>query len=231
MSERIFENVNQVVTFLADELGLSVAYNTVNAHANTSPRKLTHRRGHRGTFTLAAVLDYVWKFHADKLDRGVREQWFADKRVRVETASSSADDRASADARLKAVQAERAELKLQAERGLVTPTADVERELGARARAFRIGLESFGQDNAARISELFGADAAVARELCAVLGVEEDRAQVVMDFMLDRAESFGRWWMPRVEQFLDAYATGTWFTEQMRERWEAMEAGGGRDEQ
>ncbi|WP_019999175.1 hypothetical protein [Halodesulfovibrio aestuarii] len=213
MAGEIFENANQVFRYIVDKLHCQVSYNTVKKAIEDG--KITKRRG-RG-FTLAAVEAY-----ARTLDKKI-------------SAASPKDDlpltgdneaplaKTKAEAKLKQVQAERAQFLLNKERGKFIPTTVMEAELGQRAKAFKLGLEKFAPDNAVKVAEIFGGAEDTARELCNRLGADPDAGiPLVIDFTHSRIEHFTRMWRRQVLQFLDSYATGTWWTEEMQQAWEKM---------
>lgn len=137
-------------------------------------------------------------------------------------------------ASLLAVQRQRAEMDFMRERGKLTETRIVMDELTARARAFRLGLERFGTEEAEAVAADFGGNARAARDLAQRLGfADEDvtQAQVtIQNFILARSQIFSTHWRDRVERFLDAYATGRWWTDEMRAAWSRFEEGTAYDE-
>lgn len=132
-------------------------------------------------------------------------------------------------AALLAVQRERAEMDLARERGQLCEARIVMDELATRAKAFRLGLERFGSEEAEAVAADFGGTARAAQDLAQRLGFEgeeAERAQVVIqNFILSRAQVFAAHWRDRVESFLDAYATGRWWTDEMRAAWAKLEEG------
>lgn len=116
-------------------------------------------------------------------------------------------------------------------RGSTRKRRIIEDELAARARAFRLGLERFGHESGQDVAAVYGATPKLARKLAERLGfsTEDDlqRAQVlIQDFLLSRAPQYAIFFSGAVERLLDSYATGRWWTDEMREAWTKLEEGG-----
>ena len=123
------------------------------------------------------------------------------------------------------VNAIKAKIDLGLSLGRLTRTTVIESELGERAKAFRLGLERFGLEQAEEVAALFGGGRRQAHELVRRLGFAEgeetERAiAVIIDFCLDRSGAFPRFFAGRVDAFLDPYSTSRWWTEDMAEAWE-----------
>ena len=81
------------------------------------------------------------------------------------------------------------------------------------------------------MAAVYGATPKLARKLAERLGfsTEDDlqRAQVlIQDFLLSRAPQYAIFFAEAVERLLDSYATGRWWTDEMREAWIKLEEGG-----
>lgn len=130
-------------------------------------------------------------------------------------------------AALLAVQRERAEMELAREQGRLCETRIIMDELATRAKAFRLGLERFGSEEAEAVAADFGGTARAAQDLAQRLGFDGDEAQraqvVIQNYILSRAQVFTSHWRDRIEGFLDAYATGRWWTDDMRAAWQKQE--------
>lgn len=208
---------------LLQENGFTIAKQTVYNQCKAGGVFAPIRTGkNKGLFDAAQVLRAAMAAYADKRGEDTQVSTSTTRAPSPPLVLDNAD-KIAAEARLKQLQADKAEISLARQRGELTPTAVMDEELGKRARAFRLGLERFGAEEFEQVAALFGGEAEAARALLAVLGLPEDRVPLVVDFMLGRREPWRKLWSTSVERFLDAYATGTWWTEEMREVWEAWE--------
>lgn len=212
----ILLNTKQVQDFLVSE-GFKVSFGKVDADIKRGALK--PRRG--GGFTHRAVRAYA---KANIARRVVDPSPVADAPRGAPAEGGAAERRTSADAELKEIGAMRARFNFARDMGRYTETVTVEAELAARARAFRLGLEKFGSDAATQTAAIFGADGKHAAELARRLGLPDgtdgDAVRIIVDFALSRAPAFTRRWQRQVEGFLDAYATETWWTDEMRDAWD-----------
>lgn len=94
--------------------------------------------------------------------------------------ANASADRVAADTRLKEIQADRFNLKLQKEKGLLMPRSDHERELAARALFFKKEVENF--------IFLYGP------EMLHMLGVSEIRQKELTAFWLDKTADWMDIW-------------------------------------
>lgn len=215
---------NQVAAHLRG-LGYTMSTETVYAHV----RRGALRPLAAGGWSKRAVESYAASVWGDK--RVAVDPLPERLEPREPTEPSAAVERTMADAELKRVAAERARFAFDRERGRFVETRALEAELGARAKAFRLGLEKFALDNAGDMLALVGGDADSARELCAELGIEtveggEAKLQSAIAWVQSRTDAVRRFWLGRVEELLDAYATGRFWTEDMRQAWDKLEAAG-----
>jgi len=217
-----FINAKQVTDHLHG-LGYTVAYNTIAKFLKQN--SIPKRRG--GGWTAQSVEQFALSMWSDKLK--VDPSAAASAPV-VPDNSSAAEERTQADARLKAVQAEAAQFRFDKERGKYVLTSTMDAELGARAKAFRIGLQKFGVDVSDKVAAMFGggrkAAEALARELGTPEELMEEAVLKIVDFQLSRADRFARLWKGEIEKLLDPYGAGHWWTEDMAEAWELFEQGG-----
>lgn len=218
MSEQILENLNMVAKYL-NENGYRCSYNKLKRAYER--RELVERRG--GGWTRRIVDQYARAF----LDKKVDADPVLDPPVigGDDGSSSAATRKIERQADVMEIQALRARLDFNERLGRLTKTSVVEAELGARARAFRLGLERFGREQTEQVAELFGGSRRQAEELAKRLGIEEGEAReaavaVIIDFCMQRSGAFPRFFTGHVDEFLDTYATGNWWTEEMREAWE-----------
>ena len=214
--DRVLKNITQVRDYLVGEGYKATHYRVEKA---LERHELKPRRG--GGFTTSAAMKWAQSFltpavnaHAEAdapsgesgEDYGVSE---AKARMQIKNLEE--------DHRRKVFDNDR-------ETGRYTLTETFTAELGARARAFRLGLERFGTEQAESVAEIFGGSAGAAKELAKRLGMEGEEAHkaqvLIQDFCLERSQRFASRWMERVEGFLDPYATGHWWTDDMRESWE-----------
>ncbi|NJB66455.1 hypothetical protein GGQ74_000095 [Desulfobaculum xiamenense] len=222
----ILENVHQVHQHLAEQ-GWQCSYNKVAADIRRGV--LTPRRG--GGFSMRAVETYAVAHLVRRVDADpTQDRPLACDEDGETEAQGVATRRGLAHALKLETQQKREALRLQQDLGLLVETATVEGELAARAKAFRLGLEAFGQDAAERVAAVYGGDEDSARALCETLGLGPEMVPVAVDFAHSRTPQLRRLWASMVEDFLDPYATGAWWTEPMREAWEkcasARQAGG-----
>ena len=134
-----------------------------------------------------------------------------------------------AGADLKTAQAAKEKFKLELLQGRYTETATIGRELGLRAKAFRLSLEKFGHEQSPAVAAVFGGEREAALDLCAALGLGEDKMPAVIDWAQGRAPQFRALFEDRIADTLDAYATGHWWDEEMRLAWERFQAMEDRD--
>ncbi|WMW64414.1 hypothetical protein [Nitratidesulfovibrio liaohensis] len=216
----ILRTKNQVKDFLVAE-GYQVSYGKIRDDVKRGA--LLPRAGQG--FTKRDVLAYA-TLHIKA--RVIDDSPKADAPRAAPVESGAANRRVSADADLKEIAATRSRFALARELGRYVEAETVEAELSARAKAFRIGLEKFGHDMAEPIAAVFGADAKAAAELARRLGLDEEATAaavpVIIDFVLSRCDRFRRKWAGRVDGLLDAYSTGAWWDDDMREAWDKYQA-------
>lgn len=212
-----FINTKQVFDHLR-RVGYTVSYNTVSKFLP----HITKRRG--GGWTVQSVEQFALAMWSDK--RAADPSAGASVPVVASAGGSAAEERTQADAELKRIQADSARHRLDRELGKFVETATVEAELGARAKAFRIGLQKFGVDSSERIAAMFGGSHKSAQELARELGLDSEEAVLkIVDIQLSRADLFARLWNKDVEKFLDPYGTGHWWTDDMAAAWDKYEEG------
>jgi len=200
-----------------------VSEKTVYNHCNDSagPPKLRQRRG--GGYALRTVESYA-RSHLPKVIDASPEM-DADDVQDAGHVPGAAERRTTADAQLKEVEAKRKQLLLEKELGLYTLTSSIERELGERAQAFRLFLTSFARDNKSEIISLFGGDVDVAREIINLVEGDQDRAEALSGWAFSRSAMLLELYKRRIREALNTFAAGEWFTDEMREAWDAYEKG------
>ncbi|MBU1247222.1 MAG: hypothetical protein KKB70_00875 [Proteobacteria bacterium] len=124
------------------------------------------------------------------------------------------------------MKAERERFEFDRELGRYVETSSIERELSLRARAFKLALERFGHDQAEKVAAIFGGTEESARDLALTLGVDEDKIPMLVTWAQSQGEVFKKFWRPEVVRFLDAFSTGVWWDEEMKEAWERMKRHG-----
>jgi|GEM_PF-1423616 len=236
-NEPCLKNPYQIVKHLADQY--QVTHYRVNKAIEN--HELTQRRG--GGWTARTVEQWARSMLTRKVDASpeadapalspVMGADAADGQGDTLQPQSISEQKQREQASLLAVQRQRAEMDFMRERGKLTETRIVMDELTARARAFRLGLERFGTEEAESVAADFGGNARAARDLAQRLGFADEalaQAQVtIQNFVLARSQVFSAHWRDRVERFLDAYATGRWWTDEMRVAWARFEEGAAYD--
>lgn len=218
--QAVFVNLNQVRQYVTG-MGYTCAYKKLKKAADEG--RLVNRRG--GGWTRAAVDKFVRAYLVRDVDLAPEQ----DAPLAPDPeAAGAAERKTESQAELLAVQAARAKKAFAEEMGRLTPTAVIEAELSERAKAFRLGLERFGHAEAEGVAGLFGGHRRQAQELVRRIGLEGEQAEqavaIVVDFCLSRASAFPRYFAGRVDAFLDAYATGRWWTEDMEAAWDTYQA-------
>lgn len=217
MKEDCFVNLNQVVTYL-QESGYQCSYKKIKRA--TVERELVERRG--GGWTKRTVDQYARAYLKRKVDTAPE----SDAPLESPESASAAERKIEGQADIMALRAIKERIDLAERFGRLTKTAIVEAELGERARAFRLGLERFGYEQAESVAELFGGSRRNAEELAKRLNIPvgeetENAVAIIVDFCMQRSEAFPRFFAGKVDILLDAYADGRWWTEEMREAWDS----------
>lgn len=226
MNDAILRNVNQIVVHLRDDYRVT-QYRVAKA---IERHELIPRRG--GGWTPASVEQWARRCLTRKVTSGDGDDAPAltsERQCDLLTPQSVSEAKAAEQTALLAVQRKKSEMEYARMRGRLMETATVHEELAARAQAFRRGLERFGLEQAEEVAGDFGATARAAADLAQRLGFEGEAAEraavTIQNFVLSRAQLFSVRWSARIEDFLDPYATGAWWTPAMREAWERYEHG------
>lgn len=214
--ERIFKNVNQALEYIKEK-GFQCSYKKLNKAV--ADGKIAKRRG--GGFTYAAIDKYIKAFLEKEIDTDAS----LDKPVIDTSDSQTIKVRSQAEKAL--VESALVKKKYAEEMGRLCKTEIIENELSLRAKAFRMGLEDFAQKNAISMCEIFGGSLEQARELTLRLNIPDEERQknmeLIMDFCIDRSKIFTQVFLDKIEVFLDAYSTGKWWTDEMKEAFELFE--------
>ncbi|WBF66647.1 ATP-binding protein [Desulfovibrio subterraneus] len=200
-----FVNAKQVTDHLHG-LGYTVAYNTIAKFLKQNG--IPKRR--RGGWTAQSVEQFALAMWSDKLKVDPSAAASAPI-VSAADGSSAAEERTQNDAILRGIQAQTALFRLEKDKGRYVLISTMDAELGARAKAFRIGLQKFGIDVSDRVAALFGGSRKAAEALARKLGTPEEEMDAVVlkivDYQLSRADRFARLWKNEVEKLLDPYGT------------------------
>lgn len=129
--------------------------------------------------------------------------------------ASVSEDRQRAEAALKQAMAERQRLKLAAERGRTVPREIVERDLAMRAQAFRYGLENFIHDALGEIGAMYGGEERAALEIVRLVDGKQELAGEIVRRVQQREPELVALWMGLVERFLEPYASGAWWDDEL----------------
>ena len=227
MNEGIFTNLKQIQDHLSERY--RVTYYRIQKACER--RGLVERRG--GGWTVRTVEQWARAFLVPLVDTSpdADAPSLSAEEQGTGPLGSVAEEKLRQQSRLLEIQARKQEMELQKAQGLYTKTEIIEDELAARARAFRLGLERFGHESGQDVAAVYGATPKLARKLAERLGfsTEDDlqRAQVlIQDFLISRAPQYAIFFAEAVERLLDSYATGRWWTDEMREAWIKLEEGG-----
>jgi len=203
----VLPNALAVFNYLREQ-GHKVSRGTVYNHINNGLLKPT---APGGGWLPRAVETYAkanWPREADP-----------SRPVKVVQASlgeaSVSEDRQRAETALKQAMAERQRLKLAAERGQTVPREVVERDLALRAQAFRYGLENFIHDALGEIAAMFGGEERTAREIVRLVGGDETKAGEIVRRAQQREPELVAMWVDQVERFLEPYAEGSWWDDEL----------------
>lgn len=214
--ERILKNANQALEYIKQK-GYQCSYKKLNKAIEDG--KIAKRRG--GGFTYAAIDKYIKAFLEKEIDTDAS----LDRPVFDSSDSQTLKARSQAEKAL--VESALAKKKYAEEMGRLCKTETIENELSLRAKAFRLGLEDFAIKNATAVCEIFGGNMEQARELALRLNIPDEERQkaieLIMDFCMDRSKVFTRLILDKIEILLDSYASGKWWTEEMREAFELFD--------
>jgi hypothetical protein len=191
-------------------------YNTVAKHIQEG--RLKPRRG--GGYSQGAVDQYA----RGNLKR--RPDWSeaqdAPVKGNADTGEPGAAElKAQKQAKLIDIEAERKAFKFRQEQGELVEKALFERELSARARSFRYGLENYVQGQVAdEIAALFGGDTEAALEIIRLVSGDEEQAAKLVAWCEKRKAELVAVWKGQVEGFLEPYTSDAWWTKEMQEAME-----------
>nr|WP_287412712.1 hypothetical protein [Pseudodesulfovibrio sp.] len=199
----------------------TVSEKTVYNHTDDKEGKEKLKRNRAKAFAKRTV-DIYAKTHLAKVvaDADPTE---TDEEELTSTQASAAR-RVEADALVKEYDAKLKRLKLKQEMGQMSPTAIIERELGERTQGFKLDLTAFMRDFAPELLTFVGGDVQVAKEMIDIVDGDEEKAEQLSGFVFSRKPLLLDAYKRRLTDALNAFAMGTWFTDEMREAWERLEA-------
>jgi hypothetical protein len=208
-------------TAIKDGLVFSVSEKTVYNHTDNKNGEEKLKRTRAGTFAKGTVDRYA-KTHLGKVVEGAdpAEEDEGD----MSASQTGASRRVLADAKVKEIDAQLKTLALKEKMGQMCETAVIERELGQRMQAVKLNFSSFMRDTAPELLSFVGGDLDVARHIIKLCGGDEDRAEAVSGYIFSRKPYLLDAFKRRLVDALNAFAQGTWFTDEMREAWERLEA-------
>ncbi|TVM15045.1 hypothetical protein DPQ33_16285 [Oceanidesulfovibrio indonesiensis] len=206
----------------AKESGLvfRVAQKTIYNHIDAA--LLKSRRG-AGGFAKRTVDQYAKRELGDKVQVGTKGELPEPEESEGET-ELARSRRTMADAEVKEVDAQLKRIKLQEKLGEIIPLHQVERELGERQQAWKLYMTSFMRDHKSEIISAFGGDLDVAKEIIALVGGDEEKAEALSGWMFARSPVLLDLFRKRIVDGLNTFAMGEWFTDDLQEAWEKWDA-------
>ncbi|WP_419783428.1 hypothetical protein [Maridesulfovibrio sp.] len=232
-----FKNAAQIHKYLICEIGeefiygdkqvavkekglvYTVAQKTIYNHIDAA--LLKSRRG-AGGYAKRTVDQYAKAELGEKIVSGTKGELPEQSESEGENENARAR-RTMADAEVKEVDAALRRLKLKEKLGEVVPLHIVGREHAERQHAWKLYMGSFMREVKSELISEFGGDLNVAKEIIALVGGDEEKAEALSGWMFSRSPILVELYRKRISEGLNTFATGEWFTEEMREAWEAYE--------
>jgi hypothetical protein len=211
------KNPRQVYHYLKDRY--LVGQRTLYHHVETG--KL--RSKHGGGFALRTVEAYA---KAHLTPRPGPEQLKDSGEEEPAEAVGAQERRQLADAELKEEQARRARMTRLKEEARLVKTETVEQELVTRHRIFSYSLDNFFQEHSDDVAALFGGDEQRAHEIIDLVAGDPGKAWDLLQWMQARVPDLISYYLERKEEWLNAYATGAWYTDEMArtvEKWKQQD--------
>lgn len=199
-----FKNLLDVHKYLIAE-GYSISQSTVYTDKGMLPKR-------KGKISLRTVRAYI---EAKKL-----EKHSASPGQEAEAGASLGPTarRLDADAALKEKRGRLLDIELAKSERALFPAEIAERELAARAQAFRLGLEGWASKIGEAVAAIFGADPELAGKMVMLAGGDPAKASDLVAHQLSRVPAFVALFVDELAKALDDYATGAWLTPDMSER-------------
>jgi hypothetical protein len=215
----VFANARQIYLYLKDQ-GYQVAQQTVYNHIEKG--LLQPKRG--GGFSQRTVDSYALS-HLTKVSPDIEDDCNFAPSPDFEDLQGAGERKQKNHADYLEYQAKLKQLQYKRESGQVIPKDMVEREMAARAQAFRFGLESFGHDVAPDLAGIFGGEQAVAEKMLRELDISLDLAPAVAKWIQGRIPQVLAIWEDKIEEFLEPYASETeaWWTDDMADYMREIE--------
>lgn len=211
------KNPRQVYQYLKDRY--HVGQKTIYRHVEAG--KLKPKRG--GGFSSRTVEAYAKSHLTPRAGAGQVD--FQDDEDPAEN-SGAQERRQLADAELKEEQARRARMLRMKEEARLVETETVEQELVTRHRIFSYSLDNFFQERMDDVAAIFGGDEQRAREIIELVDGDPEKAWDLLQWMQARVPDLISYFLERKEEWLNAYATGAWYTDELArvmEKWKQQD--------
>lgn len=207
-------NPRQIYQYLKDRY--HVGQKTIYRHVESG--KLKPKRG--GGFARRTVDAYA-KTHLTP------RAGFQEEEPEPEDQNSGAMERKqNAEAELKEEQARRARMMRLKDEARLVETETVEQELVTRHRIFSYSLDNFFQERMDDVAALFGGDERRAKEIISLVGGDPEKTWDLVQWMQSRVPDLISYLTQQKEEWLHAYATGAWYTDEMAkviEKWKQQQ--------
>lgn len=208
-------------TAVKDGIVYSVSEKTVYNHTDDKDGKEKLKRNRAGNFAKGTVDKYA-KVNLGKVVDGADPA--EEDEGEVTASQGPAVRRVEADAMVKEYDAKLKALALKEKMGQTCATATIERELGERWQAMKLDMSAFMRDHAPELLTFVGGDLDVARTMIELVDGDPEKAEALSGFIFSRKPLLLDAFKRRLIEALNAFAMGTWFTDDMREAWERLEA-------
>lgn len=211
----ILDNVNQVALYLRD-IGFEVPsrqtiYNHVKRYA------LIKRQD--GRFDRSAVDAFTRKANLKRAFTGTPQQA---ARPAMKSVAVDADNLPSLLDIKRDIACEDLQAKQLANKEKLGALADiliVDREQQDLCQAVRMHLSPMIRTTAEQVLSLLGGDPDVARQMIDLSGGDPAKADDLAAWVMARKPELVSFFKPYLRRALDSFATGEWYTQEMREAW------------
>jgi hypothetical protein len=199
-----FKNLLDVHKYLIAE-GYKIAQSTVYADKGLLPKR-------KGKISLRTVRAYIAAKRLEKQNASPAQE--ADAGASLGPTARRLD----ADVALKEKRGRLLDIELAKSERALFPAEIAERELAARAQAFRLGLEGWASKIGESVAALFGADPEQAARMVMLAGGDPTKASDLVAHQLSRVPAFVSLFVDELSKALNDYATGAWLTQEMSDR-------------